>query len=78
MDKRDSRTVAIEVGMQNGGMATGLAFNVFKSEIVAMGSAVYGPWSAVTGSALASYWRRKTEGPARSTPAIQGSKLHER
>jgi BASS family bile acid:Na+ symporter len=58
MGRRDSKTVAIEVGMQNGGMATGLAFNVLKSEIAAMASAVFGPWSAVTGSGLASYWRR--------------------
>jgi BASS family bile acid:Na+ symporter len=61
MNARDSKTVSIEVGMQNGGMATGLAFNVFKSEIVAMASAVFGPWSAVAGSALASYWRREKE-----------------
>jgi len=61
LDKRDSKTVAIEVGMQNGGMATGLAFDVLKSEIVAMASAVFGPWSAVSGSALASYWRRESE-----------------
>lgn len=54
----DSRTVAIEVGMQNGGMATGLAFDVLHSERAAMASAVFGPWSAVAGSALASYWRR--------------------
>jgi BASS family bile acid:Na+ symporter len=61
MDARDSKTVAIEVGMQNGGMATGLAIDVLKSEIVAMASAVFGPWSAVSGSGLASYWRRKME-----------------
>lgn len=61
MDKRDSKTVAIEVGMQNGGMATGLAIRVFDSEIVAMASAVFGPWSAIAGSALASYWRRKKD-----------------
>ena len=61
LDRRDSKTVAIEVGMQNGGMATGLAFNVFNSEIVAMASAVFGPWSAVSGSALASYWRRRID-----------------
>jgi BASS family bile acid:Na+ symporter len=61
MNTRDSKTVAIEVGMQNGGMATGLAIDVFKSEIVAMASAVFGPWSAVSGSGLASYWRRKME-----------------
>jgi BASS family bile acid:Na+ symporter len=61
MDARDSKTVAIEVGMQNGGMATGLADVVFDSKIVAMASAVFGPWSAVSGSGLASYWRRKME-----------------
>ena len=61
LDRRDSKTVAIEVGMQNGGMATGLAFNVLKSKIAAMASAVFGPWSAVSGSALASYWRRRSE-----------------
>jgi BASS family bile acid:Na+ symporter len=68
LDKRDSRTVAIEVGMQNGGMATSLAFNVLDSARAAMTSAVFGPWSAVAGSALASYWRRGTEG-ARTTAA---------
>jgi BASS family bile acid:Na+ symporter len=61
LDKRDSRTVAIEVGMQNGGMATGLAFKVLNSTKAAMASAVFGPWSAAAGSALASYWRRTKE-----------------
>jgi len=58
LDRRDSRTVAFEVGMQNGGMATGLALNVLKSPAAALGSAVFGPWSAVTSSLLASVWRR--------------------
>ncbi|MDZ7618109.1 MAG: bile acid:sodium symporter family protein [Patescibacteria group bacterium] len=68
LDRRDSRTVAIEVGIQNGGMATGLALNVLKSPAAALGSAVFGPWSAVTSSVLASYWRRsvsRTGSPAR-------------
>ncbi|MHC4123839.1 MAG: bile acid:sodium symporter family protein [Planctomycetota bacterium] len=59
LNKIDSRTVALEVGIQNGGMATGLAFKVLKSPLAAMGSAVFGPWTAVTSSALASYWRNK-------------------
>jgi len=58
LSRRDSRTIALEVGIQNGGMATSLAFNVLKSPVVAMGSAVFGPWSAVTSSVLASWWRR--------------------
>ena len=68
LDRRDSRTVALEVGIQNGGMATGLALNVLKSPAAALGSAVFGPWSAVTSSVLASFWRRsgatvETSGP---------------
>lgn len=56
---RDCRTVALEVGMQNGGMATGLAFDVLQSARAAMGSATFGPWSAITASVLASWWRRE-------------------
>jgi len=55
---RDCRTVALEVGLQNCGMATGLAFNVLHSAQAAMASATFGPWSAVTSSVLASWWRR--------------------
>lgn len=61
LGKVDARTVAIEVGIQNGGMATGLAFNVLKNAQAALGSAVFGPWSAVSGTALASWWRGKVE-----------------
>lgn len=59
LNEIDCRTVAIEVGMQNGGMATGIAFDVLKSQVAALASAVFGPWSAITGSLLASYWARK-------------------
>ncbi len=57
---RDCRTVALEVGIQNGGMATGLAFDVLHSARAAMASATFGPWSAITSSALASWWRKRT------------------
>ncbi len=63
LDRRDSRTVAFEVGIQNGGMATGLALGVMKSPIVAMGSAVFGPWSAITSSIMASIFRRSESDP---------------
>lgn len=61
LKKNDARTVAIEVGIQNGGMATGLAFNVLHSVQAALGSAVFGPWSAISGTALASWWRQSQE-----------------
>ncbi|UUO06352.1 bile acid:sodium symporter family protein [Blastopirellula sp. J2-11] len=56
----ECRTIALEVGIQNGGMATGLAINVLHSPVIALGSAVYGPWSAITSSILATYWRSQT------------------
>jgi BASS family bile acid:Na+ symporter len=59
LNQTDSRTVALEVGMQNGGMATGLAFGVLNSPVAALASAVFGPWSAITSSVLASWWRRQ-------------------
>ena len=62
LSRIDSRTVSIEVGMQNGGMATGLAFDVLRSSPAALPSAVEGPWAAVAGSGLASYWRRSGRG----------------
>ena len=65
----DRRTVALEVSIQNGGMATGLAINVLKSPVMALGSAVYGPWSAVTSTILASYWRRN--------PVVASDENHE-
>ncbi len=68
LDRRDARTVALEVGIQNGGMASTLALNTLKSEIAALGSAVFGPWSAVTSSMLASWWRRSS-GNASDEPA---------
>jgi bile acid:Na+ symporter, BASS family len=57
----DSRTIAVEVGMQNGGMASGLAMSVLKSAPVALASAIFGPWQNVSGSILANYWRKKFE-----------------
>jgi BASS family bile acid:Na+ symporter len=64
LEARDRRTMALEVGLQNGGMATGLAFNVLQSPAAALGAAVFGPWSALTSSALASWWRRTAAEPS--------------
>lgn len=55
----DRRTVAFEVGMQNGGMGVGLALNVLKSSAAALGPAVFGTWMNITGSTLASWWRER-------------------
>src|SRR3546814_8458158 len=43
----DARAVSIEVGIQNGGMATGLTFNVLNNAQAALGSAVFGARKSV-------------------------------
>lgn len=59
MNERDCRTIAIEVGMQNGGLASGLANQMGKMATVGLAPAIFGPLMNVTGSILASYWHRK-------------------
>ncbi len=59
MNEADCRTVAIEVGLQNGGMAAALATKVLKSSEIALAAAIFAPWMNVTGSILASWWRRR-------------------
>lgn len=59
LDESSCRTVAFEVGMQNGGMASGLAMNVLKSAPAALAPAIFGPWMNISGSVLATWWHRK-------------------
>jgi len=59
MDKNSSRTIAFEVGLQNGGMASGIAGSMGKLGTVGLAAAVFSPWMNISGSLLANYWRRK-------------------
>jgi len=59
MSERDCRTMAIEVGMQNAGLASGLAKAMGKIATVGLAPAVFGPLMNTTGSLLANYWHRK-------------------
>ena len=77
LPETDRRTVAFEVGMQNGGMGVGLALNVLKSSAAALGPAVFGTWMNITGSTLASWWRERPPADAAiqsgEAPRMQGS-----
>lgn len=59
MPEKDRRTVAFEVGMQNGGLASGLALQMGKIATVGLAPAIFGPLMNITGSALASWWRSR-------------------
>lgn len=59
MPERDRRTIAFEVGMQNGGLASGLALQMGKIATVGLAPAIFGPLMNITGSVLANWWRGK-------------------
>ena len=57
---KDRRTIAFEVGMQNGGVATGLALQMGKIATVGLASAIFGPLQNLTGSALVEFFKRQS------------------
>jgi BASS family bile acid:Na+ symporter len=59
MDAQSARTVAFEVGMQNGGMATGLAAGMGKLGTLGLPAAIFIVWMNISGSLLANFWRRR-------------------
>jgi BASS family bile acid:Na+ symporter len=59
MKEQDCRTIALEVGMQNGGLASGIALEMGKISTVGLAPAVFGPWMNISGSSLATWWRDK-------------------
>jgi bile acid:Na+ symporter, BASS family len=66
MNENDCRTIALEVGMQNGGLASGLALQMGKVATVGLAPAVFGPMMNITGSSLATWWRGKEVGSRKS------------
>lgn len=69
-DQRTARTVAIEVGMQNSGLAVALA-NQFFTASAALPGALFSVWHNVSGSLLAGYWKRRPIYEASEAPALR-------
>ena len=61
LGEAEARTVAIEVGMQNGGMAGALAVGVLNSPVAALPANVFSVWMNFSGSMLASYWSSRQD-----------------
>lgn len=59
LDEKSCRTIALEVGMQNAGMASGIAVEMGKVSTIGVPSVIFGSWMNVSGSTLANWWRRK-------------------
>lgn len=60
LSEHNSRTIALEVGMQNGGLASGIANSLGKIATMGLAPAVFGPLMNITGSILASYWHKRS------------------
>lgn len=58
--ERDCRTIALEVGMQNAGLASGLAITMGKIATAGLAPAIFGPMMNVTGSFLSSWWHNRS------------------
>lgn len=59
-NEQDRRTLAIEVGMQNSGLAAALGVEFFKP-LAALPGALFSLWHNITGLILASIWRGRDE-----------------
>jgi bile acid:Na+ symporter, BASS family len=64
LDKNSARSVAFEVGLQNGGMASGLAGAMGKLGTVGLAAAIFSPWMNISGSVLANHWHKRPVRPA--------------
>jgi BASS family bile acid:Na+ symporter len=68
---QDARAVAFEVGMQNAGLASGIAVELGKLATMGLAPAVFGPWMNISGSSLATYWREGN--PEKTQTEIENS-----
>jgi BASS family bile acid:Na+ symporter len=60
LDEATCRTISLEVGMQNAGLASGIALQMGKVATVGLASAIAAPWMTISGSLLANWWRNRT------------------
>jgi BASS family bile acid:Na+ symporter len=68
LNEQTCRTISLEVGLQNGGLASGIALQMGKIATVGLASAISVPWMTISGSLLANWWR------GRPTDSITKSK----
>lgn len=74
-DKSVCRTLAIEVGMQNSGLAASLGAKFF-SPMAALPGAIFSVWHNISGSLLASYWSSRPTGTANDHVRREDVSLH--
>ncbi len=71
MDVTTCRTISLEVGLQNSGMASGIAAELNKVATLGLAPIVFGPVMTTTSSTLANWWRSR---PPESETAASSDK----
>ncbi len=68
----DCRTIALEVGMQNAGLASALAKAMGKIATMGLASVIFGTMMNVTGSSLATWWHNRPpkDAPEEKEPVL--------
>jgi BASS family bile acid:Na+ symporter len=70
MDRTRRRTLAIEVGMQNSGLATSIASTSFPSLAIAtVPGAIFSVWHNISGAILAGFFSRRAEKEEQTKPS---------
>lgn len=59
LDEQSCRTVSIEVGLQNAGIASGIALKLGKIGTMGLAAVLFGPLMNFTGSLLANWWGKR-------------------
>ncbi len=73
----DQKAIAIEVGMQNSGLAAALATAHF-SPITAVPAAIFSVWHNISGPLIATYWAKKAQTENIETKSNSNSKVIQR
>jgi BASS family bile acid:Na+ symporter len=72
MDTLTCRTISLEVGLQNSGMASGIAAELNKVATLGLAPIVFGPVMNITASTIANWWRNSPVAGSVSTPVPNG------
>ena len=59
LKEEDVRAITIEVGLKNGGLGVGLAYDVLRSQAAALAPLIFGTWMNIAASTLANFWSQR-------------------
>jgi BASS family bile acid:Na+ symporter len=71
--EKDCRTISLEVGMQNSGLAAGLALFMGGMSTIGLAAAVFGPIMNVNGSSLATWWHGRVPLEDKQEPVLEST-----